>query len=151
MLSSDILQMNGYSVRGSNSAISCFVPLFNIGQLLKERICSYRSKFFPLRVDLLLERLHLQGKQTGSQETYFPCKMAEKYGMCLSVYPFTLYFSTVLQAMAELEDAEPEGSKEEAPELSASQRARIERNRQKALLLRESRLQAHPYATDHLG
>ena len=77
--------------------------------------------------------------------------MAEKYDMCLSVYPCTLYFSTVLQAMAELEDAEPEGSKEEAPQLSASQRARIERNRQKALLLRESRLQAHPYATDHLG
>ena len=40
---------------------------------------------------------------------------------------------------------------DKSAELSASQRARIERNRQKALLLRQSRLQAHPYATDHLG
>lgn len=31
------------------------------------------------------------------------------------------------------------------PSLSAFQKARIERNRQKALLLRQARLQAHPY------
>ncbi|KAH3840518.1 DNA repair protein complementing XP-A cells homolog [Dreissena polymorpha] len=36
-------------------------------------------------------------------------------------------------------------------ELSAAQRARIERNRQKALLLRQARVQAHPYACDALG
>ena len=46
---------------------------------------------------------------------------------------------------------ETDSTSEERAELSASQRARIERNRQKALLLRQSRLQAHPYATDHLG
>ena len=44
-----------------------------------------------------------------------------------------------------------EVKKEKKEELSAAQRARIERNRQKALLLRQSRLQAHPYATDSLG
>lgn len=33
-----------------------------------------------------------------------------------------------------------------APELSSAQRARIERNRQKALLLKESRLANQPYS-----
>ena len=36
--------------RGSNSTI--LLPHFSVGvKLLKERICSSRSKFFPLRVD----------------------------------------------------------------------------------------------------
>ena len=43
------------------------------------------------------------------------------------------------------------GETEKPIELTASQRARIERNRQRALLLRQSRLQSHPYATDSLG
>ena len=49
------------------------------GQLLKERICSTRSKFFPLRVDLF-------GKVSLSSETkwksgklMFHTIMAEKY------------------------------------------------------------------------
>ena len=33
-----------------------FVSLLSRGQLLKERICSYRSKFFPLRVDPIPKR-----------------------------------------------------------------------------------------------
>ena len=49
-----------------------------------------------------------------------------------------------------LQESETSTSQEEV-DLSASQRARIERNRQRALLLRQSRLQAHPYATDALG
>ena len=53
--------------------------------------------------------------------------------------------------MASCEETEAEPQNEEPAQLSAAQRARIERNRQKALLLRQSRLQAHPYATDHLG
>lgn len=53
--------------------------------------------------------------------------------------------------MTSVAETETEEAKEETQELSAAQRARIERNRQKALLLRQSRLQAHPYATDHLG
>lgn len=51
--------------------------------------------------------------------------------------------------VAEKADNVPLEEKQE--ELSASQRARIERNRQRALLLRQSRLQSHPYATDSLG
>ena len=36
---------------GNNSAIFLVPILLNEGQLLKERICSWRSKFFLLRVD----------------------------------------------------------------------------------------------------
>ena len=49
------LKVNGYTVRGSNSVSFSFACLGNGGQLLKERICSLRSKFFPLLVDHLLE------------------------------------------------------------------------------------------------
>ena len=61
---------------GSNSVIFIFPFLLNRGQLLKERICSSRSKFFPLRVDLILEG-HI--KQTETYESCSPfVKMAEK-------------------------------------------------------------------------
>ena len=36
------------------------------GKLLKERICSCRSKFFLLRVSPIVERLHCPGNQTGT-------------------------------------------------------------------------------------
>ena len=48
------------------------VALFERGQLLKERICSFRSKFFPLRVDPTKEVKN---------------KMAKL--LPLKVYPFT--------------------------------------------------------------
>ena len=41
-------KVNGYTIKGSNSAISIFAVLPNEGQLLQERICSQRSKFFPV-------------------------------------------------------------------------------------------------------
>ena len=34
------LRIIGYSLRGSNSVILIFTSLFNVGLLLKERICS---------------------------------------------------------------------------------------------------------------
>ena len=37
----------------NNSALFIFTSLLNMGQLLKERICSSRSKFFSLRIDPL--------------------------------------------------------------------------------------------------
>ena len=57
-----VFKMNGYIFRGSNSAIFIFASFLNGGQLLKERICSYRSKFFPLRVDTILEGVCCSGK-----------------------------------------------------------------------------------------
>ena len=44
-------KVNGYTFKGSNSCIFIFASHLIRGQLLKERICSSRSKFFPLRVD----------------------------------------------------------------------------------------------------
>ena len=42
-----------------------FASLFSEGQLLKERICSWRSKFFPLRVDSILKSYAHPEKQIG--------------------------------------------------------------------------------------
>ena len=61
-----------FSCRGSNSFI--FASHLIRGQLLKERICFPRSKFFPVRVDLILKGLHCPGKGTGSHRSCFPCK-----------------------------------------------------------------------------
>ena len=43
------------------------------------------------------------------------------------------------------EDAGETSNSKAKPSLSDNQRARIERNRQKALLLKQSRLATHPY------
>jgi len=49
-------------------------------------------------------------------------------------------------------EAEDSGNNETKEKLTAFQKAKIERNRQRALLLREARLQAHPYKrTDTVG
>ena len=41
-------------------------------RLLMKRICSHRSKFFPVRVDPVLKGLHYPGKKTGSHKSCFP-------------------------------------------------------------------------------
>ena len=66
------LKVNGYTFRGSSSAGFLFAFFFNRGQLLKERICSSRSKFFPLRVDLLLKGFRCLWKQSGSHKSCSP-------------------------------------------------------------------------------
>ena len=45
-----------------------------------KRICSSRSKFFPLRVDPSFEGFSCTVKQTGNFKSYLPLKMAEKHG-----------------------------------------------------------------------
>ena len=42
------MRINGYTFRGSNSSTFIFAALLNWCQLLKEKICCHRSKFFPL-------------------------------------------------------------------------------------------------------
>ena len=51
-----------------------FVSLLSGGLLLKERICSFQSRFFSLRVDLppFFEELCPPGKQTGSLKSCVP-------------------------------------------------------------------------------
>ena len=64
-------QVKGYAFRGSNSAVFIFVFLINLGQLLKERICSIWSKFFSLREDPNFIVLFCSGMQTGSERSCF--------------------------------------------------------------------------------
>ena len=70
----DTVMVNGYTFRGSNSVSLVVASHTNWGHLIKERICSHWSKFFPLRVDPILGRLYPPGKQTGSQENCLPLK-----------------------------------------------------------------------------
>ena len=63
--------MQRYSNRGSSCAI---FPLLNGDQLLKERICSLWSKFFPLRVDPILKRTSFASKQTGCHRSFSPSR-----------------------------------------------------------------------------
>ena len=65
-----INKANGTATRGSNSAIFNFVFL-NRGQLLKVRICSYGSKFFPVREDHFLEAFCGPGSHIGCHINYF--------------------------------------------------------------------------------
>ena len=52
-----VLKVDGYTYRGGSAAItSCCI--LNKGQLLMESICSSWSRFFPLRVDTILEGLN---------------------------------------------------------------------------------------------
>ena len=65
-LRQSIFKVYEFSFRGGNSVIYKFPSLFKRGLLLKERICSSWSKFFPLIVNPSLEGLCQLGKQTGS-------------------------------------------------------------------------------------
>ena len=51
--------------------IFVFVSYFELGQLLKERICSFRSKFFLLKVDLFLEGLGISRKAKRKSQKLF--------------------------------------------------------------------------------
>ena len=44
----------------------------NRGQIRKENMCFPWSKFFPFRVDPILEELDCPGKQTGSHKSWSP-------------------------------------------------------------------------------
>ena len=56
-------------------------------QLLKERICSLWSKFFSLRVDLILKDLWCPKKQTGKHKSCSPWYEWQKN---MEVFPYTL-------------------------------------------------------------
>ena len=63
--------VNEHFFRGSNCVIDIFASIFSGGQLLKERICSSRSKFFYLKVDPF-EGFHHQQKQMGIHKSCLP-------------------------------------------------------------------------------
>ena len=49
-------KQNGYTFKGNHSYMKIFTCLLTGGLLLKERICSRGSKFFPLRAGPSFER-----------------------------------------------------------------------------------------------
>ena len=58
-----------------------FASLVGRGQLLQERICSHRSKFFPLRDDPSLEVLrHIRKANRKSLKLFAFVKVAEQHG-----------------------------------------------------------------------
>ena len=60
---------------GKNQPFEILVlPIFNRGLLLKERIWSHRSKFFPLRIDLCLEEFCCPGKLSKGHESCLPLR-----------------------------------------------------------------------------
>ena len=68
-------KVNGYTFRGSNSVFfSFFASLLNGAQLLMERICSSRSKFFSLRVDHIFKGLHCPGKSARNLRSFLHWK-----------------------------------------------------------------------------
>ena len=81
-------KMNGYTFRGNNSChFHCCLP-YKLG--------SSQSKFFPLRVDLILGRLQPPGKPNRKQRKLCPFEnMAEKmevyvYSLIVHVHQITL-------------------------------------------------------------
>ena len=48
-----------------------FASIFKRGQLIKERLCSLKSKFFPLLVDPIFGAFVIQEKQTKSKKKIF--------------------------------------------------------------------------------
>ena len=68
--------MNG-NCHGKYSATFIVASHVNWGQLIKERICSSGSKFFPLRVDPTLERFSCPGRVIGSHKNCLPLKNYE--------------------------------------------------------------------------
>ena len=73
-----LVQMNLYTFRGCNSVIFSFSSILNWDLLFTDRICSCRSKFCLLRVDLIFEAFLSLGKQAGSHKT---CGPLEKKGL----------------------------------------------------------------------
>ena len=63
-----MLKVMGTSLVEANLQFS-FLPPFPRGQLLKERIYSCESKFFHLRIDLILESFT---HRKSEQEVFFP-------------------------------------------------------------------------------
>lgn len=72
-------KQNVYIYRWSNSFHFHFHRPSNCGQILKERICFFWSKFFPFKLDPVMKGLYYPRKETGTHKSFFPfAKMAEK-------------------------------------------------------------------------
>ena len=74
LLPKSLLFINNFYVNGSNfqgETLLYIASFLSRGPLLKQRICSYRSKFFVLRVDII-SRSHAQPKNhNGVHASYY--------------------------------------------------------------------------------
>ena len=79
----DFLTLNKHLSRRAmlSDDSSCFACLLSMDQLLKKRICSFRSKFFPSRVDL---RAHSVSEANRSSCKFNITLFAER-GCCIVV------------------------------------------------------------------
>ena len=91
-LAGQVLKVNRYTFKGSNSITYHLASPFNGGQPFKEIICSLGSKLFLLRVDLDLKKLCHPGKQTGSHKSCLPLKNGGVtiHLSCCKINPFSL-------------------------------------------------------------
>ena len=75
------LRLNGYTFRGSKSVIFIFTYYLIRVPLVKRKICSHGSEFFPLRVDSILGRLRSPGNAKKKSRKLSPFEnMVEKDG-----------------------------------------------------------------------
>ena len=72
-----LLAVNKGTFAEANLQFLLFASLHNWGQLLRERICSSRSKFFLLRGDPILVKLRCPGNQTNGHKVVSLGKMVE--------------------------------------------------------------------------
>ena len=73
-----ILNINGYTFRGNNSAVILFTSLFNGDQLLMENHLSLQKQILSNRVGFILEGLCGPEKQTGISQLFPFVKIAGK-------------------------------------------------------------------------
>ena len=74
------LKVNGYSFMGNNKVIYNSASFSKGSQRLKERICSHRSKFFPLTVDshfAILGVFVIQKSKQDVTKDVLPVEMVE--------------------------------------------------------------------------
>ena len=81
-----------YTFWGGNLVVFIVASHINWAHLIKERICSNRSKFFPLRVGPIFRRLRPPGKQTGSHENCPPLKTWRKKAGGVPIHLNNLYY-----------------------------------------------------------
>ena len=82
------------SFRGNNSQFRFCFPS-QCSQLIKERICSQRSKFFPLRVVPILKGACHPGKQSGSHNS---CSRLLKWRKNMETFPSSLSYMDTLES-----------------------------------------------------
>ena len=92
--------MNWYTYRGSNSSVFNFASLVIRGQLLKARICSFQSRFFPFRDDPHFVKVSSLREANRKLQSCSPWKNGEKTWRC--THGYTTLRQTTLRLLRHL-------------------------------------------------